>query len=307
MPRELRFVVSERVGPEGVLLALDAESVQRAVEEVSAARVDAVAVCLLFSFVDPAHERAIRDALRAALPAVHISLSSEVLPEFREYERFATTTADAYLGPGLAAYLRRLGERLATAGLPQPVVMQSSGGVTDLETAAALASSCVLSGPAGGVVAAAFVAERERVLRPPHLRHGRHEHRRLRRAPRRGADDDGLDRRGHPDQAPDGGRAHGERRRRVGGLDRQRRCAPRRPAIGGSRAGTGVLRQRRQRGHGHRRRPVSRLSPGRPDARRRGRPEPEPRRARRSAGSRPAWASTRSRPPPGWSSSPRPR
>ena len=158
VPRELRFTVSERVGPHGVLARLDTASVRRVVEEIGAAQVDAVAVCLLFSFVHPAHERLIRDALREALSEVHVSLSSEVLPEFREYERFATTTADAYLGPGLAAYLRRLGERLGAAGLPQPVVMQSSGGVTELETAAALASSCVLSGPAAGVVAAAFVA-----------------------------------------------------------------------------------------------------------------------------------------------------
>ncbi len=158
VPRELRFTVAERVGPEGVLLELDGESVRRAVEEIAAAKVEAVAVCLLFSFVHPDHEQQIRAALLEALPDVPVSLSSEVLPEFREYERFATTTADAYLAPGLAAYLRRLGERLDAAGLPQPVVMQSSGGVTDLETAAGLASSCVLSGPAAGVVAAAFVA-----------------------------------------------------------------------------------------------------------------------------------------------------
>jgi N-methylhydantoinase A len=158
VPRELRFTVTERVGPEGVLLELDGDSVRRAVDEIAAAQVEAVAVCLLFSFVHPDHEQQIRAALREALPDVHVSLSSEVLPEFREYERFATTTADAYLGPGLAAYLRRLGGRLDAAGLPEPVVMQSSGGVTDLETAAGLASSCVLSGPAAGVVAAAFVA-----------------------------------------------------------------------------------------------------------------------------------------------------
>ena len=159
VPRELRFTVTERVGPDGVLVALDADGVGRAVEAVAAADVESVAVCLLFSFVHPAHEQLIRDALWRALPEVHVSLSSDVLPEFREYERFATTTADACLGPGLAAYLRNLGARLAAAGLPQPVVMQSSGGVADLQTAAGLASTCVLSGPAGGVVGATFVAE----------------------------------------------------------------------------------------------------------------------------------------------------
>ena len=81
-----------------------------------------------------------------------------MLPEFREYERFSTTTADAYLRPALAAYLELLGMRLRERGLPEPVVMQSSGGVVDLAAAVERPSACVLSGPAGGVVAAAFVA-----------------------------------------------------------------------------------------------------------------------------------------------------
>jgi N-methylhydantoinase A len=158
VPRELRFTVTERIGPEGVRTELDELSIRQAVDDVRAAGVDAVAVCLLFSFADPAHEQRIRDALRTALPEVFTSASSDVLPEFREYERFATTTADAYLGPGLASYLNRLAERLAEAGLPRPVVMQSSGGVIDVAAAAALPSTCVLSGPAAGVVAAAYVA-----------------------------------------------------------------------------------------------------------------------------------------------------
>ena len=87
-----------------------------------------------------------------------VSLSSEVLPELREYERFSTTTADAYLAPRLSAYLERLAGRVGEAGLPAPLVMQSSGGVIELQAAARAAASCVLSGPAGGVVGAAFVA-----------------------------------------------------------------------------------------------------------------------------------------------------
>jgi N-methylhydantoinase A len=157
VPRELRFTVTERIGPEGVRIALDEASLRRAVEDVRAADVGAVAVCLLFSFSDPSHERRVRDTLREALSDVFITASSDVLPEFREYERFATTAADAYLGPGLASYLNRLAERLEAAGLPRPVVMQSSGGVIDVAAAAALPSSCVLSGPAAGVVAAAYV------------------------------------------------------------------------------------------------------------------------------------------------------
>jgi len=158
VPRELRFTVSERVGPGGVELELDEASVGRVVDAVRGSDVEAVAVCLLFSFVEPSHERRIRDALKRALPDVGCSLSSDVLPEFREYERFATTTADAYLRPTLSSYLERLASRLRGLGLPEPLVMQSSGGVTGVAAAAARPSTCVLSGPAAGVVAAAYVA-----------------------------------------------------------------------------------------------------------------------------------------------------
>jgi N-methylhydantoinase A len=158
VPRELRLTIGGRMGPGGELAPLD----EREIEEVAAALrdadVEAVAVCLLFSFLHPEHERAVGAALRRALPDVHVSLSSEVLPEFREYERFSTTTADAYLAPRLAAYLSRLAERARDAGVPAPLVMQSAGGVIDLDTAIDAAAACVLSGPAGGVVGAAYVA-----------------------------------------------------------------------------------------------------------------------------------------------------
>ena len=156
-PRELRFTVKERMGPEGEIEPLDEESLQGAVEALRAADVQAVAVCLLFAFAHPEHERRVGEALREALPDVHVSLSSEVLPEFREYERFSTTAADAYLGPKLTAYLKNLAEKAEAAGVPPPLIMQSSGGVVPVEDAAADAAGCVLSGPAGGVVGAAHV------------------------------------------------------------------------------------------------------------------------------------------------------
>jgi N-methylhydantoinase A len=158
VPRELRFTVRERMGPDGEIEALDEDSVAQVVDAVRDAEVDAVAVCLLFAFLHPDHERRVGEALREQLDGVHVSLSSEVLPEFREFERFATTAADAYLAPRLAAYLGRLAERARDAGLPDPLVMQSSGGVVDLESAASQAAACVLSGPAGGVVGAAYAA-----------------------------------------------------------------------------------------------------------------------------------------------------
>ena len=158
VPCELRFTVAERMGPDGELEPLDEDSLRSAVEAVRAADVEAVAVCLLFGFLHPSHEQAVGRALRSALPEVHVSLSSEVLPQVREFERCATTTADAYLAPRLGAYLGRLGERLRRPGAPEPLVMQSSGGVTGLGDAARRAAGCVLSGPAGGVVGAAHVA-----------------------------------------------------------------------------------------------------------------------------------------------------
>jgi N-methylhydantoinase A len=156
VPRDLRFTVRERMGPDGVLEPLDEESLAAVVGALRDARVEAVAVCLLFAFLHPDHERRVGEAVRDALPDAHVSLSCDVLPEVREYERMSTTVADAYLAPRLASYLRALAAKAQDAGLPAPRVMQSSGGVVDLQDAAARAASCVLSGPAGGVVGAAF-------------------------------------------------------------------------------------------------------------------------------------------------------
>ena len=158
VPRALRFTVTERMGPDGVLVPLDEQSVRSAVDACREAGVEAVAVCLLFGFLHPEHERRVGEALREALPDVQVSLSSEVLPEFREYERCSTTVCNSYLAPRLGAYLERLADEVKALGLPSPLVMQSSGGVAEIETAAAHAVGGLLSGPAGGVVGAAWVA-----------------------------------------------------------------------------------------------------------------------------------------------------
>jgi N-methylhydantoinase A len=158
VPRELRFTVRERMGPGGVLVPLDEKSAAEAIEACRRMGVEAVAVCLLFGYLHPQHERRVGEMLRTALPGVPISLSSDVLPEFREYERCSTTVADAYLTPRLAGYLQGLASAVKPRGLPAPLVMQSSGGVANIEMAAANAGRCVLSGPAGGVVGAAYVA-----------------------------------------------------------------------------------------------------------------------------------------------------
>jgi N-methylhydantoinase A len=116
-------------------------------------------VCLLHADRFPGHERRLGDALAAALPDVHVSLSHEVVGTFREFERAATTEVDAALSPLLARYLRRLVGRCADEGLPAPAIMQSSGGLADAELAAGHAALTVLSGPAGGAAAAALIAE----------------------------------------------------------------------------------------------------------------------------------------------------
>ena len=154
-PPELRFGAPERMTPDGVLRELDADEVVRRVAE---ARPEALAVALLHSYRHPEHERALGAALADALPDAHISLSHEVVGTFREFERASTTEVDAALSPLLAGYLRRLIDRCDEAGLPEPAIMQSSGGLIDLPAAAGHAAWTVLSGPAGGAAGAAYIA-----------------------------------------------------------------------------------------------------------------------------------------------------
>ncbi len=155
---ERRFEASERVGPGGEIAPLADGEAQRLVDLVRESGAEAVAICLLFSYLDPSHERAIAGHLRSELPDVHVSASHEVLPRFREYERCSTTAIDAYLSPLLGRYLGRLAEAATGAGLPPPVVMQSSGGVADAEEAAQAGAWSVLSGPAGGAIGAGLLA-----------------------------------------------------------------------------------------------------------------------------------------------------
>ena len=150
VPLERCFGVRERIGPDGVLEELDLDSLP----DVDA---DAVAVCLLFSFRDPSHERAVADELRRRLPDAHVVASHELAPEFREYERASTAAADAYLGPVVSRYVRRLSLCCIDAELPEPLVMRSSGGVASLEEVAEHPALALVSGPAAGAVGAARV------------------------------------------------------------------------------------------------------------------------------------------------------
>jgi N-methylhydantoinase A len=159
VPPELRVPVPERTGPDGVLRELDEERLAELLRE-RCSDVESVAVCLLWGFRHRGHEQAAARIASERLQDVHVSTSHETAGVFREYERCATTIVDAALSPLLRRYLRRLAERASEAGLPEPEVMLSGGGVAGAETAARHGSWTVLSGPAGGAVGAARMAER---------------------------------------------------------------------------------------------------------------------------------------------------
>jgi N-methylhydantoinase A len=150
--------VKERVDFRGnVLRPLDEAALRDTVRELKAHDLESIAVCLLFSFLHPQHERRVREIVREDMPDCSISLSSEVLPQIREYYRLSTTVINAYLAPILARYIARLERSLAEAGVVtrQTYVMQSNGGTATFAAAARRAVTTVLSGPAGGVTAGA--------------------------------------------------------------------------------------------------------------------------------------------------------
>ena len=170
VPRRLRLEVKERVSARGeVLVKLDEAGLGKLIErELKPRGVESVAVGFLHAYANPAHERRVRDILKKRLPGVAVSLSSEVSPEMREYERFSTTCANAYVQPLMAGYLKRLESDLARLGVACPLyLMQSGGGLTTVETAMRFPVRLVESGPAGGAIFSGHLARRmglDRVL-----------------------------------------------------------------------------------------------------------------------------------------------
>jgi N-methylhydantoinase A/oxoprolinase/acetone carboxylase beta subunit len=158
VPHDRVVEAAERCVPDGVLTALTDDECARVAEAIAETGASAVAVGLLFSFAHPAHEQKLARAIAARCPDVHVSISSDVLAEFREYERISTTTVDAYLTPVVGAYLAQLSKRARGEALPAPAIMLSNGGVLDIDKAARHAAWTVLSGPAGGALGAAFLA-----------------------------------------------------------------------------------------------------------------------------------------------------
>ncbi len=162
LPRQMRFTVNERVDANGqVLVPLDRSDVEEVVDRIAAAGFKSVAVGLIHSYLNPDHERMVRDVITARLPDVSVSISSEVSPQMREYERFNTVVANAYIKPLMASYLGRLEGRLAAEGVACRIfLMHSGGGIISIENAAEFPVRLVESGPAGGAVFAAHIAAR---------------------------------------------------------------------------------------------------------------------------------------------------
>jgi N-methylhydantoinase A len=159
IPRRRRFEITERTGADGsVVTPLAEDEIDGLIADLEAARVEAIAVSLLFSFLNPDHEQRLGARLRAAFPGKPVFLSSEVLPEVKEFERTSTTAVCAYVGPTLTDYLARLEGAVEDLGLPQLYVMGSNGGVFEAAEGRAMPAMAVESGPAAGVVAAAVAA-----------------------------------------------------------------------------------------------------------------------------------------------------
>lgn len=153
--RRHRLTVKERItAPNGdVLVALDEGEVRGRVRELKAAGVEAIAVCLLHSYLNPAHEQRIGEIVAEEFPEAYLSLSSEIVPLYREYERFSTTALNAYVGPRVSRYLYRLQEQAEGLGYKREILlMQSSGGMVPIKEAAKRPVTLMMSGPVGGLI-----------------------------------------------------------------------------------------------------------------------------------------------------------
>ena len=160
VPRYLRLGVRERIKPDGSIhTKLDDASLNEAINKLREEKVTSVAVCYLHAYKEPKHEQETKKILEAKLPGVSVSISSEVFPEIKEYERVSTTIVNAYVRPIVENYLNRLEERLKNAGYKGSVlIILSHGGVAPIEEAIRLSAATVLSGPAGGVAGSKYGA-----------------------------------------------------------------------------------------------------------------------------------------------------
>ena len=157
VPRYMRAEVPERVRSDGsAKIALDEDALNKALDGLKDDGVEALAVCFLFSYLNPAHEDRVGEIIQAKFPGMYTSLSSQVIPQIKEFDRLSTTVINSYVGPVLGRYLENLQERLAKFQRSGDfLIMQSNGGVAPIEDSRRLAVRSILSGPAGGVSGAA--------------------------------------------------------------------------------------------------------------------------------------------------------
>jgi len=161
VPRQLRRGIAERMGWDGqIIAALDEDSVRQQIELLKQHGVESVAVCYLHSYRNPEHERRTGELLAQFMPEAYVSLSCEVLPQIKEYERVSTTVVNAYVGPAIQRYLGNLRSKLVDAGLSNKLyIILSHGGITSVGEATRLAAGTALSGPAGGIAGTLACAE----------------------------------------------------------------------------------------------------------------------------------------------------
>ena len=161
VPRSLRLPVAERIRYDGsVEIELDESTVYAAIDEFKKQDVDAIAVCCMHSYADDSNERRIGEILAAEMPDTYVCLSSKVLPQIKEFERFSTTVVNAFVGPILSNYMNRLRGRLQDSGYDKDVlIMHSHGGLATIDDSIELGAGLVLSGPAGGIAGARYAAE----------------------------------------------------------------------------------------------------------------------------------------------------
>lgn len=159
IPRDRRVEVVERIGPDGeVLTELDEASLREAVSKLAATGVESVAICFLHSYRRPENEARAKDVVREILPDAYVTLSSEILPEFREFERMSTVAVNAFVGPRMGSYLQRFRNRVSDVGIPvAPYTIHSNGGLMSIDTVYASPVRSCVSGPAAGVVGAAEI------------------------------------------------------------------------------------------------------------------------------------------------------
>src|SRR5688572_19592794 len=160
VPRKHVFEIEERIDHTGqVAVPLVIDQITTVIARIKAQGIDAVAVCLLHAFKNPVHERQLASLIARELPGIPVSLSSDVMPDIREYERASTTAANAYVQPAIRGYLDRLAEGLQREGVTAPLsIMTSDGGIVSCETATRYPVRLIESGPAGGAMASAFFA-----------------------------------------------------------------------------------------------------------------------------------------------------